>query len=204
MSDASLDATRIDPATDPADVDIPAEVGRRLATFYGTAEPIRHADQWIAANRESSERIQGRLPTVEDLCASPDGAHVFEARDGDERQAYVCVLDPLIYPVLTDTPGTVRSVTPVFEETLTLEVTEDGVAASTEDAVVSLGVSDHVTGEDSPSPEAIYRQVCGYIHLFADRAEYETWATAVEAATTSVPIERGVGLAMELADGLFD
>lgn len=204
MSDTQLDAARIGPTIDLADLAIPEDVGRGLATFYGTEEPIRDAQEWVEANRESSRQTQGRLPTVEDLCASAHGAHVFEARDGDERQAYVCVLDPLAYPVLTDTPGTVRSETPVREETITVEVGPDGVDVSNPDAVVSLGVSDHVTGEEDASPEAIYRQVCGYVHVFVDEDEYATWAAEVEARTTSVPVERGIGLAMELANALFE
>lgn len=204
MSDIRLDADRIGPTIDLTDLAIPEAVGQGLATFYGTDEAIRDVQQWVDANRERSRAIQGRLPTVEDLCTSTDGAHVFEARAGDERQAYVCVLDPLVYPILTDTPGTVRSETPVRGETITIEVGPDGVAVSNPDAVVSLGVSDHVTDEAGAALEAIYRQVCGYIHVFADEDEYETWADDVEARTTSVPVEDGVGFAMGLADALFE
>lgn len=204
MSDTQLDAARIGPTIDLDDLAIPADVGRGLATFYGTDEPILDAQEWVRANRESSRQTQGRLPTVEDLCASADGAHVFEARQDDERQAYVCVLDPLAYPVLTDTPGTVHSETPIHGTEITIEVEPAGVDVSHPDAVVSLGVSGHVTGEADASPEAIYRQVCGYIHVFANEDEYETWAADVEATTTSVPVERGIGLAMGLANGLFE
>jgi len=45
--------------------------------------------------------------------------------------------------------------------------------------------------------------VCPYIHVFEDETEYETWAAATEAATTSVPVETGVALAGGLAEQLF-
>ena len=45
--------------------------------------------------------------------------------------------------------------------------------------------------------------MCPYIHVFEDETEYETWAAATEAATTSVPVETGVALAGGLAEQLF-
>lgn len=204
MSDASLDAARIGPTIDLADVALPDAVGRRLAALYGTDEPIRDAEAWVVANRDLAREHEGRPASVDDLCTTPDGAHVFEAHDGDHRQAYVCVLDPLIYPVVTDTPGTVRSVTPVREETLTMDVDADGVTVSEPDAVVSLGVSASVADEESTSLEVLYRDVCAYVHVFADADEYDAWAADVDAATTSLPVDRGVGLATALAAALFE
>lgn len=204
MSDARLDAARIGPTIDLADVALPEAVGRRLGTLYGTDEPIRDAEAWVVANRDLAREHQGRPTAVEDLCTTTDGAHVFEARDDEFRQAYVCVLDPLIYPVVTDTPGTVRSVTPVREETITMEVDADGVTVSQSDAVVSLGVSESVAEGESASLEVLYREVCAYVHVFDDADEYDAWAADVDAATTSLPVDRGVGLATALAAALFE
>jgi len=204
MADTTLEPVRIDPTTDLAEVPIPTHVGERLQTLYGSEAPPTDAATWIDATRAGIEAVRGRSPTIEDLCTASDGRHVFEAADGEHRQAYVCVLDPLAYPFLTDTPGTVRSRTPVREATVTVAIAPEGVEVSHEDAVVSLGVSDHVQSVEAVTPEVIYRQVCGYIQVFEDAAEYEAWAAEAEAATTSYPAETGVGLAAGIAGALFD
>lgn len=204
MPDTALDATRTGPTIDLADVTLPADVARGLAALYGTDEPIRDAAAWTDANRTAIRDTQGRTPTVEDLCTTPDGAHTFAPRNGDdERQDYVCVLDPLAYPFLADVPGTITSRTPVRGEEIEVDVSEDGVAVSHPDAVISLGVSDHADPDAPVTLETVYRQVCGFVHLFADEDEYETWAADADAATTSVPVATGVGLATGLADALF-
>jgi hypothetical protein len=114
------------------------------------------------------------------------------------------VIDPLAYPFITDTPGTIASRSPVRGEEITVELDADGVAVSHPDAVVSIGVSDHVDTVDAVTPDVIYRQVCGVIHLFEDRAEYETWAADAEAATTNVSVETGIGVSKAIANVLFE
>lgn len=195
----------VGPTIDLGTVSLPPAVADGFQTLYGTAERPRTVAGWVDATRTALAATTGQDPSVEDLCTLADGDHVFEPRPGtdDERQAYVCVLDPLLYPFLTDTPGTVRSRTQIHGETVTVDVTSDGVEVSHPDAVVSIGVSDHVEAVADLTPAVVYRQVCGYVHVFADEAEYETWATEVEAATTAVPIATGIAVAKELAEVLF-
>lgn len=199
----TLQAADVGPTVDLAAVSLPADVGEKLQTLYDAETPPGDAAEWIAATRRATAEALGREPTAEDLCTTDDGAHRFEPADGSESQSYVCVLDPLLYPFLVDQPGTVWSATPVCEETVTVDVTREGVEASHPEAVVSIGVSEHVDGIEGVTPATIYRQVCGYIHVFADREEYDTWAGEVEAATTAVDVETGVGVAKGLADELF-
>lgn len=204
MSESTLEATSIGPTIDLADVPLPPDVGENLQTLYDTEDPPRDAAHWIRVTREEIESRRGRKATVEDLCAASDGDHRFWAADGEHSQAYMCVIDPLAYPFITDTPGTIESRSQVRDEAITVELGADGVAVSHPDAVVSIGVSDHVDTVDEVTPEVIYRQVCGYIHLFTDRAEYETWAADAEAATTSVDVETGIGVSKAIADVLFE
>lgn len=203
MADTALDAAQIGPTVDLGDVTLPDDVARGLAALYGTDEPVRDAAFWTEATRRVIRETQGRTPTVADLCSTPEGAHTFAAHDGDERQDYVCVLDPIVYPFLADAPGTITSRTQVRGEEIEVEVTEDGVDVSHPEAVLSIGVSDHVDPDASVTREVVYRQVCGFVHLFADEDEYEAWATETEAATTSLPVDTGIGLATGLADAMF-
>ena len=204
MSTNEIDADGIGPRIDLADVAIPADVGRRLQTLYGSDEPPDSAAEWVSQMRAAIDREYDRTPTVEDLCTTDDGAHAFRSATGDHRQEYVCVLDPIAYPYLTDTPGTITSVTPVRDTEVSVAVDRDGVTTSHDDAVVSIGVSDYVDQVERVSLEAVYRQVCGYVQTFEDQSEYEEWAETAEAATTSVSLPTGIGLAGALSQALFE
>lgn len=201
MSDDTIDADELGYGLDLDDFDLPPDVAANLGTLFGS-DPPETAGEWVDEMRAAKQARDGRLPTAEDLCTTDDGRHAFVGRN--YRQEYVCVLDPLVVPFLRDEPGAVRSTTPLWEETVEIGVAADGIARSHSDAVVSIGVSDHVDADGDPTLERIYRQVCGYIHVFADGEEYEAWAEDVDAATTSVPVSTGISLAGTLAATLFE
>jgi hypothetical protein len=195
-------ASDLGPTVDLEAVSLPVDVGEGLQRFYGTADPPRTAREWVDANRTALDVVEGERPTVDDLCSTADGDHAFVAGEGGPSQDYVCVLDPLAYPFITDTPGLIKSTSQVREATITVDVRVDDVIVSHPDAVLSIGVATDVDAVEA-TPEVIYRQVCGYIHAFADAEEYETWAGSVDAATTSVAVDTGIAIARALAEDLF-
>lgn len=207
MTPETIDSDRIGPELSLEGVALPPAVGERIGQLFGTDERPRTVADWMTVTRATLGDSYDRQPTVEDLCTSDDGAHTFVddgGEDGDDTsQSYVCVLDPLVYPFLTGESGTIRSTTPVRGATVAFDV-GDGVAVSHEDAVVSIGVSDHVDAVEELTLDTVYRQVCGYVQTFEDREEYETWADGVEAATTPLDAREGVAVARELASALFD
>ncbi|WP_123536308.1 organomercurial lyase [Halosimplex salinum] len=191
----------IGPKLSLADVVLPPAVGDGFAGLYGSAERPETAAEWVADMRGAIEREYDRTPTVDDLCTVEDGDHAFVGADG--AQTYICVLDPLAYPFLTGETGTVRSTTPVRGTEVEFEVRADGVGVSHDDAVVSIGISEGVDG-DEVSIERVYQEVCGFVQTFEDDAEYEEWAAEADGATTAVPAREGVAIARELADALFE
>jgi len=201
MAPDNDESARIGPQLSLDEVDLPRAVGERLATLYCHEQGPDTAAEWVDVIRETVADLEGREPTLADLCTAPDGDHSFEG--GGDRQSYVCVLDPVAYAFVTGTPGTVRSVTPVRGETVAFEIDEDGLDVSHDGAVVSIGVSDYVDDASEPTLEATYRQVCGYIQTFADEREYEAWAADAEAATTALSAREGVAVGRELATALF-
>ena len=200
---STVDADSIGPQLNLEDIAFPVDVGRAIAHAHGVESPVRTGAEWVATTKAALGEEVGETPTVDDLCTSPDGRHTFSARDGEHSQSYVCVLDPLIYPFLTGTPGTVRSVTPVREETVTIEIGEESATASHDDAVVSLGAATGLDPDAEVSFERVYADVCGYVHVFADESEYEQWAIENDGATTAVPVDEGVAISRELATALF-
>lgn len=202
MSTTTFDTDSIGPRIDLAEITLPPHVGAQLASLYGRAERFATADEWAVAVRESTTAVQGRTPTVEDLCYLDDGLHTVER--GGESDSFVCVLDPLVVPFIESRPATIRSVTPEDEATVTFDVGTDGVSVEPIGAVISLGAARTGATDDPLSPERIYQETCPYIHAFASPAEYDRWAAGVDAATTSVPAATGVAIARGLAETLFD
>lgn len=202
MATETEDHNRIGPQTSLESVTLPDAVGDGFARLYGSDDALATAADWVATMRAAIERERGRSPTVEDLCTTDDGDHAFVGSEG--RQTYLCVLDPLVYPFLTGEPGTIESTTPVRGTEVTFEVTADDASVSHDTALVSIGVSKDADGISESPIETVYQEVCGYIQTFEDRAEYETWAEDVDAATTAVDATEGIGVARELAHALFD
>lgn len=201
MASETFDSVSIGPELELANETIPPHIGKHLATLYDLDEPIESWAEWVDAIRTASERTQDEPPTEDDLCYIEDGDHTIEI-DG-ETESFICVLDPLAVPFLRETPGAIHSITPEDGEAITIDVEEDGVTVDTDGAVISLGVSRDVDVEGTPTHEDIYAESCPYIHVFASVDEYERWATGVNAATTSVPVDTGVAIARELARELF-
>lgn len=185
-----------------ADVTLPPDVGDGFARLYGSDDGPETAAEWVADVRDAIERAQDRSPTADDLCTTENGDHVFVGEA--ETRAYICVLDPLVYPFLTGEAGTIRSTTPVRGAEVTFEVGPDGTTVSHDDVLVSIGVSDGPEGNDEMSVGAVYREVCEYVQTFEDEGEYDDWAAEIGASTTAVPAEEGLAIARGLADALFD
>jgi len=200
MTDSTTVDEAFGPQLDLTEFRLPDALAGRLGDLYGT-EPPTTGREWVEEMRAVKQELDGEPPTVDDLCTSTDGAHTFV---GDARaQSYVCVLDPLVVPFLTGEPGTVRSTTPERGARVELTVDGEGLSVSHPDAVFSLGAADAIDADAEPTMEAVYGQLCPYIHVFADEAEYGTWATDADAATTSVPAREGVAIAREFATSLF-
>lgn len=200
---STVDANSIGPQLSLEDIAFPVDVGRAIAHAHGVESPVRTGSEWVATTKAALGEEVRETPTVDDLCTSADGRHTFRAHDGDHSQSYVCVLDPLVYPFLTDTPGTVRSVTPVRGETVKITIGEETTAASHDEAVVSLGAATGLDPDAKVSFERVYADVCGYVHVFADESEYEQWTQGTDGATTAVPVDEGVAISHELATALF-
>lgn len=192
----------IAPPAEVRDVSLPPALGETLQGTFDADAPPETVGEWLTAMESALADSVDGAPSIDDLCTVEDGRHAFESVDGDV-QRYVCVLDPLGYPFLTDTPGTVRSETPVREETLSVTVSEEGVETTHSEAVVSLGVSETADQVETVTPEVLYSEGCPYIHAFVDEAEYEVWAKRTDGVTTAVPLETGVGIAALIAEELF-
>lgn len=186
---------RIGPDLDLHAVALPPHLGERLSAFYDADERLATAADWVAV---MERQVRAEVPDLDPetvLCTDPDGAHAVTV-DGETR-SYVCVLDPLAVPFLRGEPATVRSRTPADGAAVEIAVGEDGITARPPGAVLSLGAG-HDVDDVEPTLSAAYEQLCAYTHAFASPGEYERWDATVNAATTSLPVERGVALAREL------
>lgn len=139
---------------------------------------------------------------VEELCLTDESRH--RAEIGGETRYFACVLDTLLVPFVLEAPDqvAVQTESPVSETVIDVTVTQDGIVAEPEEAVMSFGLAG-----DAESPAARGGilasdtvQVCPYINAFADENEYEQWVDRTPEATTMVlPLEGGFALAAELS-----
>lgn len=204
MSTNTIDADRIGPQIDLEAIELPNDVAQRMQRLFGADDPVTNGAEWIEHTKEAIELKRDRPVGVEDLCDTEDGDHAFESVDGEFYEEYMCVLDPIAYAFITDTPGTVHTVTALHETPIEIRIDEDGVRMDHEGALTSIGVSDHVEYVEEITPKTIYQQVCGYIQTFENEAEYEEWDDAVEAPTTPLMLETGIGAAGSIATTLFE
>lgn len=200
MADQTIDASELGHELALDDLRLPDDVAAGLGRLYD-ADPPATAAAWVAMLRDHKRDLDGEPPSIEDLCTTNDGDHAFVG--ADRTESFICVLDPLAVPFLTDTPGTIHSTTPERGVGVEITVGPDGIDYTHPEAVVSIGVADEVECEACASIDDTYEQVCPYIHVFEDESEYETWAATTDAATTSVPVGMGVALAGGLAEELF-
>lgn len=122
---------------------------------------------------------------------------------GDRVEHVPCVLDALIAGLLVDPTGTeIRSAAPLDDTTVTLSLTDDGVAVTPAAAVFSFGVAD----ADATSPalsvsrleesDSAVMASCSYINAFPDAAAYERWADGLsDAHAMSVGLDALVAFA---------
>jgi len=174
---------------------LPGDLAEELAAVYGTDAVETYSD-WLRAVAGALDRE----PTTDDMCCVDDALHTVEI-DG-EREAYICVIDPLMVPFLEGEQAVIRSEAPVSGERVVAWVDPDGeVSVTPEDAVVSIGASRSAGTHIDDPVERGYVMLCEYVHAFPDRESYGVWAAGTEAVTTSIEYGEAVTLSQAVAEG---
>lgn len=189
-------------ATDAIDDEpLPPELGAKFEIAFGMDEAPDTFGEWIDALATGATEA-GLEVELEALCVAEESGHV--AAVGDERHHFHCVMDTFLLPALLEEDRIeVTSTDPLDGETVAFTVTETGVEATPEGAVVSFGVHRDVEPPQGEAfdPEVAYARVCPYINAFPSRDAYERWNEETEeAVTVALPVERGFDLAALLVD----
>ena len=170
---------------------LPDHVVDAFATAYGTPA-VDTLDEWVALLPELYPEWP---PGVEELCHAEDGLHRANTPDGDYR--FVCVLDAMLLPHLTDDPVTIHS-TPPEGEDVTMNVAADGTVDAPAGTVVSFGAVPTPPDGDVTA-EHTYAAICPAIHAFPSLVDYERWDAGTDAETTPLSVERATELAVQMA-----
>ena len=189
---------------DPDGIELGDPFRRHVADAFGfDAEPATFRELWARMLATFAAGLD-RPVSAADLCttdASPHRAVV----DG-ESQSFQCVTDAFIFAGLHDGDATIRTVSPLDGEALTVEFDAMGAAAAPEGAVLSLGVERGTGAPDSPvTPERMYGRLCPYSKAFTSREEYERWTDdRPEIATEVLPLDVALTLLARLTGRAFD
>ncbi|WP_137284263.1 organomercurial lyase [Halorussus salinisoli] len=187
IDDDSNDEPNSEPVEDRR---LPPEIGGNLKSLLGTDDRPETFGECIDALAVTFG--DDWPPDVTDLCHDDEGHHRAETETDTYR--FVCVLDAVLLPFLTDSTVEVRSEGPRTGTTVTSHVSQAGIETDPEDAVLSFGVAP-VDPSAEPTPELTYETMCPYIHAFPDRDAYEGWSESVDAPTTPLPLSDGFALA---------
>lgn len=184
---------------------LPPALAERFATVLDLDDPPATLDEWAEATADRLDAA-GVSVGVDKLCTTTESRH--EARIGDERWQFRCVLDALLTPFVLDDaePVEVRSEGPASGEVVEIEAGTDHVSVAPTSAIVSLGLA-----VDVEPPGAVTETVtayghgtfCPYVNAFPDEAAYKEWDEATpEAVTMPVPVEAAHRLAQRFGDQL--
>lgn len=135
--------------------------------------------------------------TLEDMYQSERTRHGVHARDTIE---YVpCVMDAMIVALLLDTdPVKIHSEPPEGDETVRFQVTDEEIAVTPEDAVVSFGLGLEESAdpdldsldESLNDPNTPIPTTCSVINAFPNPAAYERWsANVTDAAVMELTVQ---------------
>lgn len=171
--------------------------------FGFDAEPATFRELWERMIEAFAAGLD-RPVTAGDLCttdASPHRAFV----DG-ESQAFQCVTDAFIFAGLYGGDVTVRTVSPLDGDELTVGFDATGAATTPEGAVLSVGVERSAEAPDGPvTPERMYGRFCPYSKAFASCDEYERWTeNRPEVAAEALPLDEALTMLARLTGRVLD
>ena len=188
-----------DDATDYRCPAISEPLGEQLQAVFAVDERPRRFGDVVGAVASFVDRagVEGNL---EALCTTDESPH--RATFRGRTQHYLCTLDALVVPFLADDVTTVdvETVSPVSGRRVTFSVSEGGIDADPPNAVLSFGVAGDAGSRSTADhgPVVAYRQICPYGKAFASRAEYDDWASGVDAYTTAISAADALELARAL------
>lgn len=190
--DERADETEFESFTDRP---LPPEIADNLQSLFGTDDHPETLSAW--ADMLAAAFGEDWPPAVADLCHDEEGRH--RAETEGETYRFVCVLDAVMLPFLTDNSAvTVHSGGPETGQTVVSHVSQSGIETDPEEAVLSFGVAP-VAPETEPTPRLTYESLCPYVHAFPEESAYERWAEETDAPTIGLPLSEGFGLARALA-----
>lgn len=176
-----------------ADIPLPTALAERLQAAQGLSRPPLTLGEYVAApDRHRSVVDPSRLCCdSSETCCGEHSQHEI-AIAGTTRSTH-CVLDTLLLAIIDDAEAaSIRSVSPLGQQVVTLAVDDGVLTAEPATAVMSFGMRRDGSG-------TVFETLCPYVNAFPSEEDYRRWAEATpEAVTVSVPVQEAWEFARDL------
>lgn len=176
-----------------AEIRIPTVLAERLRDTQGLMRAPRMLGEYVAApGRHRSVVDPSRLCCdSSDVCCANHSQH--EITIGGATRNTHCVLDTLLLAIIDDAEAaSIRSVSPLGREVVTLAIADGAVTADPPTAVISFGMLRDGSG-------TVFETLCPYVNAFASEEEYQRWAAATpDAVTVSMSVQQAWEFARDM------
>lgn len=163
-----------------SDIRLPTVLAKRLQEAQRLSRPPLTLGEYVAApGRHRSVVDPARLCCdASEACCTDHSQHEITIA-GTTRSTH-CVLDTLLLAIIDEAEAaSIRSVSPLGREVVTLAVSNGELAAEPPTAVISFGMRREGGG-------TVFETLCPYVNAFPSEAEYRRWAEATPEAVTVV------------------
>lgn len=185
--------------TGPRRLPVPDELADRLAVLLGLDEPPATLGAWLESSQAAFDEA-GLEVGREALVSDEPTRH--QADLGSETVHTYCLMDGLVLPFVVGGDVELATSDPWTGEAIRVHVDRDGLEASPETAVMSVGAPPMAEEDGGPGLPAdldhdrAHDNLCPYINGFRTRENHQAWADEHRAvASTAVPVDAAYELA---------
>lgn len=181
-----------------SDIPLPTALAEKLQAAQGLSRPPMTLGEYATApDCQFSVDPAGLCCDSSQSCSCEHGQHEITIA-GTTRNTH-CVLDTMLLAIVEKADAsTVRSISPLSGEVVTLEIGRQGIVADPPAAVITFGLL-------REGGATVYDTLCPYVNAFASEEDYRRLADATpQAVTVSMSVRQAWEFARDMLGAAAD